>query len=66
MGSFLAPFNDGYDEPSFSNGIGAAADSAKLDWGKAIFLAGFDVGAKFAVREVYDRAGVQFCKDFGG
>ena len=66
MGNFLAPFDDGHDEASFPNWVCAAPDSAELDWGKAIFLAGLDVGAVLAVREVHDCARVQLRGDFGG
>ena len=66
MGNFPAPFDDGYEEAGLANWVGAAANSAKLDRGEPIFLAGLDVGAIFAVGEVYYGAGVQLRGDFGG
>jgi len=66
VSDFLASFDDGYEEAGFANGVSAAADSAELDRGKPIFLAGPDVGAIFAVGEVHDSAGVQLHGDFGG
>ena len=57
MGNFPAPFDDGYEEAGLANWVGAAANSAKLDRGEPIFLAGLDVGAIFAVGEVYYGAG---------